>query len=64
MWASGRCVLHSPGTQSAGSSRFVEMVLPVIETRRQQRHHAFAFVTAAVEAHLAHESAPALLSRV
>ena len=52
------------GTQSAGGSRFVETMLTVIETCRQQRRSAFAFVTDAVEAHLAHQPAPSLLSRV
>jgi transposase len=49
------------GTQSAGGSRFVETMLSVIETCRQQRRNAFAFVTAAVEAHLALQPAPSLL---
>ena len=49
------------GTQSAAGSRFVETMLTVIETCRQQRRNASAFVTAAVEAHLAHHSAPSLL---
>jgi transposase len=52
------------GTQSASGSRFVETMLTVIETCRQQRRNAFAFITAAVEAHLAHQSAPSLLPRV
>jgi len=52
------------GTQSAGGSRFVETMLTVIETCRQQRRSAFAFVTDAVEAHLAHQPAPSLLSGV
>ena len=52
------------GTQSASGSRFVETMLTVIETCRQQRRNAFAFVTAAVESHLAHQSAPSLLSGV
>jgi transposase len=52
------------GTQSASGSRFVETMLTVIETCRQQRRHAFTFITAAVEAHLAHQSAPSLLPRV
>ena len=52
------------GTQSASGSRFVETMLTVIETCRQQRRNAFAFVTAAVESHLAHQPAPSLLSRV
>ena len=49
------------GTQSARGSRFVETMLTVIETCRQQRRNVFAFVTAAIEAHLAHQSAPSLL---
>jgi transposase len=52
------------GTQSASGSRFVETMLTVIETCRQQRRNVFSFLTAAVEAHLAHQSAPSLLSRV
>ena len=51
------------GTQSAGGSRFVETMLSVIETCRQQQRNAFAFVTAAVEAHLAHQPAPSLRSK-
>lgn len=49
------------GTQSASGSRFVETMLTVIETCRQQRRNVFQFVTAAVEAHLARQSAPSLL---
>ena len=41
------------GTQSAGGSRFVETMLTIIETCRQQRRNVFQFVTAAVQAHLA-----------
>jgi transposase len=52
------------GTQSASGSRFVETMLTVIETCRQQGHNVFAFLTAAVEAHLAHQPAPSLLTRV
>ena len=52
------------GTQSASGSRFVETMLTVIETCRQQRRNVFSFLTAAVEAHLAHQPAPSLLSRV
>ena len=37
------------GTQSEAGSRFVETMLTVIETCRQQRRNAFAFVTAAVD---------------
>jgi transposase len=52
------------GTQSASGSRFVETMLTVIETCRQQGHNAFAFLTAAVDSHLAHQPAPSLLTRV
>lgn len=37
------------GTKSASGSRFVETLLSVIETCRQQKRDAFAFVTQAVE---------------
>lgn len=52
------------GTQSAAGSRFVETMLTVIETCRQQGRNTFAFITAAVESHLAHQSSPSLLPRV
>ena len=51
------------GTQSTGGSRFVETMLTVIETCRQQRRNAFAFVATTVEAHLTHQSTPSLLPR-
>jgi len=50
------------GTQSAAGSRFVETMLTVIETCRQQNRHLFAYVTTAVEAHFAHQSCPSLLT--
>jgi len=52
------------GTQSASGSRFVETMMTVIETCRQQRRNVFVFVTNAVEAHLAHQPAPSLLPGV
>ena len=52
------------GTQSANGSRFVETMLTVIETCRQQRRNVFTFLTHAVEAHLAHQPAPSLLAAV
>ena len=52
------------GTQSATGSRFVETLLTVIETCRQQGRNVFSFLTAAVESHLAHQPAPSLLSTV
>jgi len=52
------------GTQSANGSRFVETMLTAIETCRQQGRNVFAFLTNAVEAHLAHQPAPSLLTGV
>jgi transposase len=52
------------GTQSAAGSRFVETMLTVIETCRQQRRNVFSFLTAAVEARLAGQPAPSLLPGV
>ena len=49
------------GTQSANGSRFVETMLTVIETCRQQRRNAFAFLADAINAHLTHQPAPSLL---
>jgi transposase len=51
------------GTQSTGGSRFVETMLTVIETCRQQRRSAFDFLTATIKAHLAGQPAPSLLPR-
>lgn len=50
------------GTQSAGGSRFVERMLSVIETCRQQKRDVFAWMVDAVQAHLAHRPAPSLLT--
>jgi transposase len=52
------------GTQSQGGSRFVETMLTVIETCRQQSRNVFAYVTAAVQAHFAHEPTLSLLPEV
>jgi transposase len=49
------------GTQSADGSRFVETMLTVIETCRQQNKSAFNFVTEALQAHFARKRAPSLL---
>lgn len=49
------------GTQSAHGSRFVETMLTVVETCRQQSRNTFAFITAAVQAHFSDQSAPGLL---
>lgn len=48
------------GTQSQQGSRFVETLLTVVETCRQQSQNVFAFLTRAVAAHLAHHPAPSL----
>jgi hypothetical protein len=38
----------------------VEILLTVVETCRQQSRNAFAFVTTAVQAHIAHHTTPSL----
>ena len=48
------------GTQSAKGSRFVETLLTVVETCRQQSRHVFAFLTDAMQAHIAKNSPPLL----
>ena len=52
------------GTQSARGSRFVETILTVVETCRQQSRSVFTFVAEAVHAHFDHRPAPSLLSGV
>ncbi len=52
------------GTQSSGGSRFVETMLTVIETCRQQGRPVFEYLTAAIHSHLAHQPAPSLLPGV
>jgi len=49
------------GTQSADGSRFVETMLTVIETCRQQQRSAFEFVAEAVQASFARQKTPSLL---
>ena len=51
------------GTQSANGSRFVETMLTVIETCRQQRRSTLEYLTATMEAHLAGQPGPSLLPR-
>jgi transposase len=46
------------GTQSESGSRFVETLLTVVETCRQQSQNAFALITTAVQAHLRRHRAP------
>jgi transposase len=50
------------GTQSASGNRFVETMLTVIETCRQQGRNTFAFVADAVQLHFAGDAAPKLLA--
>jgi transposase len=52
------------GTQSAGGSRFVETMLTVIETCRQQGRNTFTFVADAVHAHFAGHAAASSLAEV
>ena len=49
------------GTQSAAGSRFVETLLTVIETCRQQNRPVFTFIAEAVQRRLQHQPAPSLL---
>ncbi len=48
------------GTQSESGSRFVETLLTVVETCRQQSRAAYPFIADAVRAHLAGQPAPSL----
>lgn len=50
------------GTKSAAGSRFVETLLSVIETCRQQKRDVFAYVTEAVERHFRRRQPKSLLS--
>jgi transposase len=50
------------GTQSDSGSRFVETMLTVIETCRQQRHNACDYIANAIAAHFAGHQPPPLLS--
>ena len=49
------------GTQSASGSRFVETMLSVIETCRQQNRDIFAYVTEADQSHFHGYPTPKLL---
>jgi transposase len=52
------------GTQSASGSRFLETMLTMIETCRQQKRNTFTFVADAVRAHFAGGHAASLLAGV
>src|SRR5215468_4609567 len=56
LWRKG-----SGGTQSAAGSRFVESLLTVVSTLKQQQRNVLAYLTAACEAALRREAAPSLL---
>jgi len=49
------------GTQSVAGSRFVETLLTVIETCRQQNRSVFAFIADAIQRRFHHKPAPSLL---
>lgn len=54
---------RSFGTQSEAGSRFVERILTVVTTLRQQQRDVLAYLTAACLAQLRNEPAPALVPR-
>jgi transposase len=56
LWRKG-----SFGTQSAAGSRFVESILTVVATLKQQQRNVLEYLTAACEAALRGEAAPSLL---
>jgi transposase len=56
LWRKG-----SFGTQSAEGSRFVEAMMTVVATLKQQHRHVLDYVTAACEAALCGQPAPSLL---
>ena len=56
LWRKG-----SFGTQSAEGSRFVENMMPVVTTLKQQQRNVLEYLTAACEAALRGEAAPSLL---
>jgi transposase len=56
LWRKG-----SFGTQSAEGSRFVETIMTVVATLKQQHRHVLAYLTAVCEAALHADPAPSLL---
>ena len=56
LWRKG-----SFGTQSAAGSRFVESMITVVTTLKQQQRNVLEHLTAACEAALRGEAAPSLL---
>lgn len=51
------------GTQSAAGSRFIERILTVSETCRQQKRSPYQYLIAAMEAHFAKKAPPSLLPK-
>jgi transposase len=51
----------SYGTDSAGGSRFVEHILTVVTTCRQQKRNVLAYLTACCQARYAGTAPPSLL---
>jgi transposase len=49
------------GTQSEAGSRYVERMMTVVATLKQQKRHVLAYLVAAHEAALRGEIAPSLL---
>jgi transposase len=49
------------GTQSSTGSRFVETLLTVVETCRQQSQNIFAFVATTLASHFTHQPTPSLV---
>ena len=56
LWRKGSC-----GTQSTEGSRFVESMMTVVATLKQQQRSVLEYLTAACEAALRGEEAPSLL---
>ena len=56
------CDKLSFGTQSVEGSRFMETMLSIIETCRQQKRNLFAFITSAINAAYAKRPIPKLLN--
>jgi transposase len=52
---------QSLGTQSLRGCLFVQRILTVVATLRQQRRHVLEYLTQAIQAHLNHERAPPLV---
>ena len=62
---SGNCWRKgSFGTQSDEGSRFVERMMTVVATLKQQKRNVLAFLTEACEAALRGEAAPSLLPTI